>query len=85
MVVDTAPEIYTYRWFVLLGAAIVNGLTWGMSYSVGVMYSEWTAYFDASPAYISLVGGLPTSVGCLCGKVDRCLYQRYRNWGQNQD
>lgn len=58
---------YNFRWIVLAMACVVNALTWGVTYSVGILYSDWVRYFHASPGYISFIGGLPTAMSCLAG------------------
>jgi len=62
------PEEYSgFRWVVLSMAFFVNMLTWGASYSVGVLYSDWVRYFDAPASYVGFVGGLLTAMSCLAG------------------
>jgi len=52
---------------VMIVVFITNSLTYGMAYSVGVFYKEWTFYFDASASFLSLVGSAPTAISCLLG------------------
>jgi len=60
-------EKIKFRWVVLSMTVLVNMFTWGASYSVGVLYSDWVRYFNASSSYVGLVGGLLTAMSCLAG------------------
>ncbi|XP_078481259.1 monocarboxylate transporter 2-like [Ciona intestinalis] len=64
-------EKYKYRWVVLCMAAVINGLTWGLLYSIGVIYSSWLTYFNEPASYVSVAGSLPLTIGSLGGPLFR--------------
>ena len=58
-----------YKWLVLMVTFLSQAFTYGITYSVGVLYKDWTSYFDSSASFLSLVGSAPTAVSCLCGTI----------------
>ena len=58
-----------YKWLVMATVFFSQALTYGITYSVGVFYKEWTRYFDATASFLSLVGSAPTAISCLLGKI----------------
>nr|XP_004225739.2 monocarboxylate transporter 2-like [Ciona intestinalis] len=64
-------EKYKYRWVVLCMAAVINGLTWGLLYSIGVIYSSWLTCFNEPASYVSVAGSLPLTIGSLGGPLFR--------------
>ncbi|CAK8689485.1 unnamed protein product [Clavelina lepadiformis] len=62
-------ETCKYRWIILAGAFVNLALTWGLLYSVGVLYKVWISYFNSPASYVSLAGALPVSIGCITGPL----------------
>uniref|UniRef100_F6VN69 Major facilitator superfamily (MFS) profile domain-containing protein n=1 Tax=Ciona intestinalis TaxID=7719 RepID=F6VN69_CIOIN len=58
-------------WVVLCMAAVINGLTWGLLYSIGVIYSSWLTCFNEPASYVSVAGSLPLTIGSLGGPLFR--------------
>uniref|UniRef100_H2XMT1 Major facilitator superfamily (MFS) profile domain-containing protein n=1 Tax=Ciona intestinalis TaxID=7719 RepID=H2XMT1_CIOIN len=51
-------------WIVLCMGFLSNFLTWGVTFSVGVLYAEWVSYFGAPMGEVAFAGGIPVAVGC---------------------
>ncbi|XP_078481010.1 monocarboxylate transporter 14-like [Ciona intestinalis] len=62
-------EKLKYRWIVLCMGFLSNFLTWGVTYSVGVLYAEWVRYFEAPMREVAFAGGIPVAVGCGLGPI----------------
>nr|XP_026693721.1 monocarboxylate transporter 14-like isoform X2 [Ciona intestinalis]XP_026693722.1 monocarboxylate transporter 14-like isoform X2 [Ciona intestinalis] len=62
-------EKLNYRWVVLCMVFLSNFLTWGVTYSVGVLYAEWVRYFEAPMGEVAFAGGIPVAVGCGLGPL----------------
>ncbi|XP_078491690.1 monocarboxylate transporter 9-like isoform X2 [Ciona intestinalis] len=60
-------EKLNYRWVVLCMVFLSNFLTWGVTYSVGVLYAEWVRYFEAPMGEVAFAGGIPVAIGCGLG------------------
>ena len=58
-----------YKWLVLVVVLFSQACTFGLSYSAGVLYKDWTVYFDSTASFLSLVGSSPTAIACISGKL----------------
>nr|XP_018670362.1 monocarboxylate transporter 14-like isoform X1 [Ciona intestinalis] len=70
-------EKYKFRWVVLCMAAVINGLTWGLLYAIGVIYSSWLTYFNEPASYVSMAGSLPLTIGCFAGPFFRPIVNKF--------
>ena len=68
-------ERWKYKWVIVVLSIISNAITSGQALAVGVLYKDWTAYFDSSASFLSLVGGSPIAVASIFGKI----YSKIKN------
>ena len=61
-----------YRWIILITATLSQALTYGIVYSVGVLYSDWTRYFNSPASFLSSIAGAPVAVSGVFGKFALC-------------
>jgi len=58
----------SYKWLIMAAVFLSQSLTFGLTYSVGVLYKDWLRYFDSTASFLSLVGSAPTAMSGLIGR-----------------
>jgi len=58
-----------FRWVVLFVAFLINFFTYGVSFAVGVLYSDWIRYFSSSSGYVGFVGSMLAGFSFTAGTV----------------
>lgn len=73
------PEIPDggYGWVVVFSSLVVSLIADGISFSFGLMYTEFLIYFGESPAKTALIGSIFLAVPLLSGPVMSNLVDRY--------
>ena len=61
----------TYKWLILVTVFVSQGLTFGFTNSVGVLYKDWIRDFDSSASFLSFTGSAVTAVSCVLGKYEK--------------
>ncbi|XP_062540995.1 monocarboxylate transporter 9 isoform X2 [Armigeres subalbatus] len=66
-----------WGWMVVLSSLIISLIMDGVSFSFGLIYSEWLVYFGESKSKTAWIGSLFIAVPLLCGPVMSNLVDRY--------
>lgn len=66
-----------YGWVVVFSSVIVSLIADGVSFSFGLLFTEWLKYFDESKAKTSWVGSLFLAVPLMSGPIMSNLVDRY--------
>ena len=61
----------TYKWLILVTVFVSQGLTYGLTYSVGVLYKDWIRDFDSSASFLSFIGSAATGMSSILGKYEK--------------
>lgn len=66
-----------WGWMVVFSSVIISLIMDGVSFSFGLIYSEWLVYFGESKSKTAWIGSLFIAVPLLCGPVMSNLVDRY--------
>lgn len=66
-----------WGWMVVFSSVIVSLIADGVSFSFGLLFTEWLKYFNESPAKTSWIGSLFLAVPLMSGPIMSNLVDRY--------
>lgn len=66
-----------YGWVVVFASVIVSLIADGVSFSFGLLFTEWLKYFDESKAKTAWIGSLFLAVPLMSGPIMSNLVDRY--------